>query len=217
MNNVLNNLIVIALAVLCLLNIEPSMADDKTGQRLYQQCASCHGAQAQGNAELKAPALAGQATGYLYEQLKAFKNGSRGAHPQDIQGQVMASQLNHLELDQLQRISDFLTAQPKAIPERSASLASDMEVGKDLYIRDCAACHGFNAEGVPQFKSPNLKLLSKTHLVEQFESYKKSWRGGGQNATTVSRWMNVAANQIQDRAQVEQIASYIASLNDLEP
>lgn len=60
------------------------------GRTLYQPCAACHGEQAQGNAALGAPALAGQNDWYLVTQLKNFKAGFRGSHPEDTQGAQMS-------------------------------------------------------------------------------------------------------------------------------
>ena len=40
-------------------------------------CAGCHGPTGAGNAALKYPKLAGLQAGYVVEQLRAFKNGSR--------------------------------------------------------------------------------------------------------------------------------------------
>lgn len=71
--------------------------DVATGEGLYAVCAACHGPDARGNQELNAPALAGQADWYLYAQLQKFKNGMRGAHPEDITGQQMAAMSLTLE------------------------------------------------------------------------------------------------------------------------
>lgn len=59
------------------------------GQGLYQPCAACHGKDGQGNEAMNAPALAGQNDWYLLTQLKNFRAGYRGAHPQDTYGAQM--------------------------------------------------------------------------------------------------------------------------------
>ncbi|MCT9826654.1 c-type cytochrome [Pseudomonas veronii] len=55
----------------------------------YSSCTSCHGAAAEGFEALGAPRLAGQHSGYLQAQLEKFRNGQRGAHPDDLRGQQM--------------------------------------------------------------------------------------------------------------------------------
>lgn len=68
----------------------------QVGAQHYATCASCHGAQGQGNRELGAPALAGQADWYLLTQLKNYRSGARGGDPRDPTGQQMATFANML-------------------------------------------------------------------------------------------------------------------------
>lgn len=59
------------------------------GRQHYQLCASCHGKGGQGSQAMQAPALAGQNDWYLLTQLKNFKAGYRGSHPEDTLGAQM--------------------------------------------------------------------------------------------------------------------------------
>lgn len=59
------------------------------GRRHFQLCVACHGAQAQGNEALGAPALAGRSDWYLLAQLEAFRTGRRGANAADSFGVQM--------------------------------------------------------------------------------------------------------------------------------
>jgi cytochrome c553 len=63
---------------------------------LYATCAACHGADGRGNEALKAPPLVGQNDWYIVAQLKKFKEGIRGADPQDASGQQMRAMVNVL-------------------------------------------------------------------------------------------------------------------------
>ena len=63
--------------------------DAATGELIYSQCATCHGAEAEGNEALGAPALSGQNDWYLITQLKNFKQGLRGGESTDPFGQQM--------------------------------------------------------------------------------------------------------------------------------
>ncbi|TXS91391.1 cytochrome c [Parahaliea maris] len=63
--------------------------DTEAGARWYRTCSACHGEQAQGRLELKAPALAGQNDWYLLTQLRNFSLGYRGQHPEDAEGAAM--------------------------------------------------------------------------------------------------------------------------------
>lgn len=63
--------------------------DASRGKNFYSTCAACHGAAAEGNAALNAPALSTTGDWYQVRQLQLFKEGLRGAHPDDIYGQQM--------------------------------------------------------------------------------------------------------------------------------
>ena len=74
--------------------------DNVAGRQAYQSCAACHGAQGMGNEALGAPQLAGQNDWYLVTQLKNFKAGYRGTHPEDRYGSQMVPMAQMLADDQ---------------------------------------------------------------------------------------------------------------------
>ena len=59
------------------------------GDYYNQFCGACHGAEAEGNAALNSPRLAGSDDWYLMAQLRGFRTGARGAHPDDRTGRQM--------------------------------------------------------------------------------------------------------------------------------
>jgi cytochrome c oxidase subunit II len=63
--------------------------DAEAGKAAYGTCAACHGAKAEGNKALNAPALAGQHDWYVVRQLQNFKSGLRGSAPGDTFGAQM--------------------------------------------------------------------------------------------------------------------------------
>lgn len=66
--------------------------DIKKGERVYQSiCGSCHGAGGKGNQMMNAPRLNGMDDWYMKAQINKFKNGIRGAHPDDKLGAQMVS------------------------------------------------------------------------------------------------------------------------------
>jgi len=70
--------------------------DPVRGRSLYAPCAACHGSDARGDAELGAPALAGQSDWYLVGQLENFRAGRRGYHADDAPGRRMAASVGDL-------------------------------------------------------------------------------------------------------------------------
>lgn len=77
------------------------VGDITLGGDYYNQfCGACHGAAAVGNVALNSPRLAGSSDWYLLAQLKAFRSGERGAHPQDNTGKQMRAMAVILPNDQ---------------------------------------------------------------------------------------------------------------------
>lgn len=66
-------------------------------------CATCHGAQAQGNSLF--PRLAGQHQSYLVRQIEVFRSGARGNAP------IMSAVAHQLSVEQAQAVAAYLQAQ----------------------------------------------------------------------------------------------------------
>jgi cytochrome c553 len=73
--------------------------DVQKGASLYQSCAACHGAGAEGNESLGGPALTRQGDWYLVKQLNNYRNGIRGINPDDTYGQQMQAAAKLLQDD----------------------------------------------------------------------------------------------------------------------
>lgn len=71
-------------------------------QPLYEACASCHGDHGQGNSEMQGPALHQFSEEYLVLQLRNYRQGLRGGHPEDELGQIMRTTVEYLSLDDAQ-------------------------------------------------------------------------------------------------------------------
>lgn len=63
--------------------------DVARGKKHYQTCAYCHGSDGMGIWTMKAPRLSGMGDAAMVTQLKNFKKGIRGSHPQDHYGDQM--------------------------------------------------------------------------------------------------------------------------------
>jgi len=82
--------------------LDPSIsADAKAGERTWLSvCTACHGADGAGNEALGAANLNYLSEPYLIRQLMYFRDGIRGAHPEDTRGQQMAAMAKVLTDDQ---------------------------------------------------------------------------------------------------------------------
>ena len=81
--------------------------DARKGQQKFETCGACHGAAGQGIEATNAPRLKGMSDWYMVTQLKNFRDGVRGAHPQDMYGAQMALMAAMLTDDQA--IADLVT------------------------------------------------------------------------------------------------------------
>ena len=91
------------------------------GEDIYETCAYCHSADGSGVQSLNAPRQAGMSDWYLVTQLKNFKQGIRGQHPDDGYGPQMGLMANILPDDQaindLVAYINTLEIQPAETPE----------------------------------------------------------------------------------------------------
>lgn len=74
--------------------------DASRGETLYAVCGACHGTRGEGNTALSAPRLVRMDDWYLAGQLRAYLDGTRGAHRDDIYGQQMVPVMGVLTNEQ---------------------------------------------------------------------------------------------------------------------
>ncbi|MDX1625598.1 MAG: c-type cytochrome [Wenzhouxiangellaceae bacterium] len=70
--------------------------DEQRGRRLYRTCGNCHGADGEGHRIRNAPRLAGTSDWYVARQIRNFRDGIRGRHPQDPYGSQMIGMVQYL-------------------------------------------------------------------------------------------------------------------------
>jgi len=175
---------------------------------LYEPRAACHGAQAEGQQILFAPRLAGQNAAYLVEQLHNFKSGARGAHGDDVQGQIMAANTKTLNDNAIKTLAAFLA---NLLGKNSARASGDIKRGKTIYNESCLACHGVEGEGVTPLYTANLRILSAWYLERQLEAYRKAWRGHPEQGTTRSKSMRSIVSQLNGKIDVEDLIAFLTN------
>lgn len=80
---------------------ESIVGDAAAGASTYNGiCMICHGAEGSGNEALGAGSLKYLSGMYMERQLMYFRDGMRGAHPEDVTGQQMAAMAKTLTTDQ---------------------------------------------------------------------------------------------------------------------
>ncbi len=190
---------------------QAAAGDAAKGQVIFAKvCVTCHGAQAQGNKALSAPALAQQEAWYLVAQLVKFKSGARGAHPKDTQGALMrpmAAQLT--DAAAIANVVAYIKTL-KPTPQ-VAVLKGDAVAGKATFAKVCAACHGPAGKGMLALKTPALAGQADWYMVTQLNKFKAGIRGADPRDVTGAQMRPMAA-QLKDDAAVANVVTYIASL-----
>lgn len=186
--------------------LQLSLASAKDGAEVYTtQCASCHGAAGLGDESLSSPRLAGQNAAYLREQLIAFQRGSRGAHPEDIQGQTMRALSLGLSDVQIEAVAMYLAQQDNTTQIQ----LSGSNGGALLYRDTCGDCHGQYGGGAESILVPNLAILSSWYLKAQMHAFDQGWRGGEAGSTRAKNMRSIA-HQILDSEAREAVIEHIA-------
>lgn len=100
--------------------------DKQRGKLIYLQCINCHGPKAEGKAETKSPPLNSLEDWFQLDQLRKFKSGLRGKHPQDAEGNVMRLAVMGLSDDDLKNVTRYIAedlAAAKPLPKREPGVA----------------------------------------------------------------------------------------------
>ncbi|MBF7729804.1 cytochrome c4 [Pseudomonas sp. N040] len=201
---------IFGLSLLFLLAPAGAQAANGTAAELLAGCASCHGAQGQGNQALGAPPLAGQDAAYLARQLSNFKSGRRGYAGQDASGQAMRAQAAGLDEQQIASLAQHYAGLPAVLLAAAAELPDPL--GAARYLDTCAACHGVQAQGYPQMQAPNLRLLGGWYIDQQLASYIRGWRGAEAHADIQGMWMRSIATHVGSGADLAALIGYIQTL-----
>lgn len=181
----------------------------KMGRMRYMTCVGCHGLKAEGNRAFNAPRLAGQAPWYLKSQMSKFKEGVRGAHPTDVEGQQMAPMARLLVGP---AVDDVIAYIARIEPGRAADRGTgDADAGKESFAV-CSICHGHAAEGREMHKAPRLSHQHAWYLEKQLRNFRGGVRGA--HASDIEgQQMAAIAQTLSDDKGISDLIAYIQSLD----
>jgi cytochrome c553 len=173
-----------------------------------QGCVTCHGQQGQGTSDDYFPRIAGKPAGYLFNQLRAFRDGTRRYAP-------MNYLVAYLTDDYLREMAEYFAAlrppfrapQPLALPanlvERGRTLVQNGDASRQ--IPACVACHGPNLTGmVPGI--PGLVGLQPNYISAQLTR----WRAGERRAAAPD-CMHRIATRLSD-PDIQAVSAWLGSL-----
>jgi len=202
-----------ALVALLLLPVVSARAEDHpqppdTMQARVLGCAPCHGDHGQGTDNDYFPRLAGKPSGYLFNQLVAFRNGRRRYPPMNYLLQFMPDGYLHA-------IADYFAGQRPPLPPQAPTTASKevLALGQSLVthgdpkrdIPACANCHGPNFTG-QEPAIPGLLGLKPNYITAQLGA----WRYGTRTAAAPD-CMQIVASHLTE-ADLTAVAAYLSSL-----
>jgi cytochrome c553 len=179
-----------------------------TGQQIYATCAACHGALAEGNPSLGAPALAGQQLAYLQRQLLNFRAGLRGSHKDDSYGAQMraGSQAALRDEKAIGAVASYIAALPRTGVKPAGKF--DARNGNNLYQGKCGACHGGQAEGNESLSAPRLAGLDAAYIKRQHRNFSKGLRGA-QPQDRYGRQMALMAATLASERDLDDVIGHI--------
>jgi len=183
--------------------------DIEKGKELYNICTACHGQNAEGNPALNAPANAGQDPWYLTRQMKNFRAGIRGAHPDDTFGAQMRPMAMMLA-DEQDIIDVVAYLSSMEMPDPPKTIEGNLETGKKAY-ESCIPCHGEFGEGAKSLDAPRLSNQHDWYLVRQLENFNAGVRGSHQNDIYGAQ-MRIMGQMLESDERIRAVAAYIATI-----
>jgi len=152
--------------------------DPQHGKVLYlRRCAACHGRRAWGDGPREIPALAGQREGYLLEQLTHFASGDRQGS--QMHGPAMRDVLRAPDVGRPTALRDLTAclAQLPRAPEPDQGDGRMLAKGKNLYVRECAACHGEQGTGRDPGTIPRIGGQHFRYVLSRLREFASVHRG----------------------------------------
>lgn len=159
--------------------------DLDNGRKIYRLCVACHGPEGWGDDNGSYPQIAGQLPGVTIKQLADIRAGNRD-------NPIMRAFTTVRALGGAQEIADvagYIAALPMT-PYNGLGSRRDLELGKEIYLRDCADCHGENGEGDAKKHVPMIHGQHYQYLERQY------------------RWIRNGLRRNANKEMVEQIQGY---------
>lgn len=183
--------------------------DATAGQAQYAVCASCHGAQGEGNKALNAPKLAGLDGWYIKQQLRNYQDGLRGTHEDDTYGQQMAPMAATLATETaMDNVIAYIETFPDTKP--ASTVHGDVERGEHLYTT-CASCHGKQGQGIWAMNAPRTAGMSDWYLERQLQNFKAGIRGAHPQ-DFYGKQMGFMARMLSREGAIEDLVAYMNTL-----
>ena len=184
---------------------------DSRGKQLYVNCTICHQADGGGSALLEAPAINNLSEKYIVEQLKKFKAGIRGGHPDDIAGLRMLPMAQTMVTEEdMQAVAAYVASLPSSSKEPTIE-GGDATKGQAAYAV-CIACHQANGIGNDLLNSPSLIHQYDWYQLAQLKKFKSGVRGADPRDITGAQMRPMTMTLVDEQA-MKDVVAYIQTLS----
>lgn len=159
--------------------------DVENGRLLYRTCATCHRPEGWGTHSGAYPQIAGQLPSVLIKQMADFRANNRD-------NPIMRAFASQRSLGGPQEIADvaaYVASLPMN-PNHGRGAPVNLELGAQIYERDCKDCHGANGEGNQEDHVPKIQGQHYAYLKRQFD------------------WIRNGRRRNADKKMVKQIKGY---------
>jgi cytochrome c553 len=136
--------------------------DHVNGEALFDNCASCHGADGGGEADGSTPRIAGQHFRVLAKQLVDFRAGKRW----DFRMEGAADQHHLTGPQDIADVASYISELTRPGP-RGIGSGEFVEEGRRIYAEQCASCHGPTGDGNAETGVPRLAGQHYGYLMRQ--------------------------------------------------
>ncbi len=174
--------------------------DVERGKKLYPLCASCHLDNGWGKKDGSFPVIAGQHPKVLIKQLEDIRSRKREnptmypfSDPQTIGG------------DQAMTDVTAYIASMKTNPSPGNGDGKNLKLGKKIYSRDCALCHGAKGEGNNDALFPKISNQHHAYLLRQLKWIRDGYRQNS-NPVMIEKVKSLSNNDL------DAVADYISRL-----
>lgn len=173
--------------------------DPVRGKAAFDECEGCHRKDASGRANNATPRLSGQHASVIIKQVVDIRSGRR-------QNEPMKPYVNDpaLSLQAFADIASYLQALPIS-RNLGKGPGTGVARGKDLYSRDCAACHGDAGEGHAEMFHPMIAAQHYRYVLRELDLIRNGGRGNSNPGM-------VALLKTYSQPDLQAVADYIAQL-----
>ena len=183
--------------------------DLRAGERVYGgECANCHGEKGQGGDSGGYPRIAGLPVGYIGQQLRAFRDRDRKRQNTPMIPIFKSGGLRDVHINDVASYLTGLPVPPATELKVPVEPTGDLEFGEELYVTDCALCHGFDGKGKGN--------TDNSPVVQQYPSYVIKRMADFPNG---KRW-HECGEQLFGEAEADEVdamVGYILHLNQNPP